>query len=255
VRFRIFQTSEEKIMTFNEQKFLENAQKIHLKPEEISIYSGIPDGEIRKRLDDFVDCGGNLRFSKALDEICENLVGRTMFKLLMAKMTLNDILKSRGKVRIMEQDNRSEGSKYCHKRFAVKINFDFYDDSGIGVPERQYYCLSARNEIERKLKSMVGSMFHEFCHCLHHISKTTKEFNTLCLEDSFLKKIWLDDEELRTVTCFDHDPICDHCFDCCRSILKGNPFRPRYAHNTGQVWHPPRNNISEIFYRSICICH
>jgi hypothetical protein len=40
---------------FNKAKFLENAQKIHVKPEEMPIYAAIPDAEIREKLDNFVD--------------------------------------------------------------------------------------------------------------------------------------------------------------------------------------------------------
>jgi hypothetical protein len=45
-----------------------------------------------------------------------------------------------------------------------------------------------------------------------------------------IQDAWRDDEELRTITCFNHDPICDHCFDLCRSILKKEKFFPRYSH-------------------------
>jgi hypothetical protein len=40
-------------------------------------YKSIPDSEVRKKLDEFIDYGKNPRFSKALDEICDNLVGQT----------------------------------------------------------------------------------------------------------------------------------------------------------------------------------
>jgi hypothetical protein len=222
-------------MKFNETKFLENVQKIHLKPEEILIYSGIPDAEVREKLNKFVDYGSNPRFSRALDEICENLVGRTMFKLLITKMISNDTLKDRGKMRIMEQDNKRKGSEYSHQQFAVKINFDFYDDNNIGKQERQYYCLNDCDEIETKLKSIAGSVFHEFCHGLHHVSGNhiSHKRNILCIEKTLFADVWGADEELRTITCFNQDPICDHCFDFCQSILKREVFRPRYGHDMG----------------------
>jgi hypothetical protein len=47
---------------------------------------------------------------------------------------------------------------------------------------------------------------------------------------SELKDVWYEDEELRTITCVDEDPVCDHCFDLCRSISRGEIFRPRYSH-------------------------
>jgi hypothetical protein len=63
--------------------------------------------------------------------------------------------------------------------------------------------------------------------------------NVLCMEDTPFKNIWGNDEELRTITCFNGDPICDHCFDLVQSIMKKEPFRPRYAHNKGYR----KNNI------------
>jgi hypothetical protein len=43
----------------------------------------------------------------------------------------------------------------------------------------------------------------------------------------------LEKVELRTICCVNHDPICDHCFDLVQSIIKNEPFCPRYAHNIG----------------------
>jgi hypothetical protein len=39
-----------KKFNLNEVKFLENVQKIHLNPGEFSIYSAIPDAEVRENL-------------------------------------------------------------------------------------------------------------------------------------------------------------------------------------------------------------
>ncbi|MDR2723667.1 MAG: hypothetical protein LBB25_00465, partial [Holosporaceae bacterium] len=73
-------------MIFNHEKFVNTVKQKHLKPEEIPTYESIPDSDVREKLDDFIDYGKNPRFSKALDEICENVVGRTMFKVLLTKM-------------------------------------------------------------------------------------------------------------------------------------------------------------------------
>jgi hypothetical protein len=224
-----------KNMIFDHLKFTNAVKSIHLKPNEILTYESIPDSEVRRRLDEFIDCGKNSRFSAALDEICKNLVGRTMFKVLMTKMEANGILRARSKIKIMEQDNKKKGSAYSETIFGVKINFDRYEPSGVGIPEKQYYCLDKAGKIQTKLKSLVGSLFHEFCHALHDISGThiSKEKNVLCLKDTPLWKVWGNDEELRSITCFNNDPICDHSFDLCQSILKGESFLPRYAHNIG----------------------
>jgi hypothetical protein len=180
---------------------------------------------VRKKLKDFIDYEKNPRFSKALDEICENVVGKTMFKVLMTKMMLQD-----KRMRICEHSNPEVGS--CYEDNIVYINLSFYEISGVGIPDRQYYYVDEENGIKMKPKSLAGSIFHEFCHGLHDISDTymKKENDTICLDETILGSIWTADEELCTVTCFNNDPICDHCFDFCQSILKKYTFYPRYTH-------------------------
>jgi hypothetical protein len=211
-------------MIFNHEKFVNATRKIHIKPEEIPTYESIPDSAVRKKLDEFIDYDKNPRFSAALDEICENIVGRTMFKVLMTKLSLQHKT-----MRICEHNDPKEGSRY--KDNAVYINLSFYEVSGVGVPSRQYYYIDEKHQISTKLKSLAGSIFHEFCHGLHHVSKTRKKSGIylLCVSEA-LQYVWGKDEELRTITCVDGDPICDHCFDFYQSILEKQPFRPRYSH-------------------------
>jgi hypothetical protein len=171
-------------MIFNEVKFLENVPRIHLESDEIPIYEAIVDAEVREKLNDFVGYDtnprfstANTRFSVALDEICANIVGRTMFKVLMTKMTSGNILKTNGKIRVLQCTE--DGSRYSpqSRDFAVKINSDFYELDGTGISDRRYYGITKNGKIRTKLKSMAGSMFHEFCHALHHISGTEKSHN------------------------------------------------------------------------------
>jgi hypothetical protein len=223
---------------FNEVKFLENVQKIHLKPKEMRIYSKNFDEEVRGKLKNFVQYDETRVIMRALDEICANIVGRIMFKVLMTKIEVNNILKNRGKLKILE--HVKDGSEYSHQKkdFAVKINLNFYEPSGVGKPERRYYYINKEGEIKTKPKSLAGSLFHEFCHALHDVSETriSSRKNVLCLDGTPFKDVWSTDEELRTITCFldsnsgCYDPICDHCFDQVQSIMKNESFRPRYSH-------------------------
>jgi hypothetical protein len=214
-------------MNFNESKFLENVQKIHLKSNEISIYRAIADTAVRMKLDEFVDYGKNPRFSAALDEICANIVGRTMFKLLMTKMSVH-----KQTMRILEHTVEKYGSYYSKN--TVYINLNRYEADGSGKTHRQYYGATEEGKIFPKLKSMAGSIFHEFCHALHHISRTNMErrIYEICISVE-LRKVWGEDEEFRTINCHKHDPICDHCFDLCQSILKKETSLPRCSHNIG----------------------
>jgi hypothetical protein len=223
-------------MQFNEVDFLKSAQKIHLKLEEIPIYETIPDAEVRKKLDEFIDYGKNPRFSKALDEICENIVGRTMFKVLMTKLQIE-------KKRMYIVPYEGNGSGY--DKFVVYVNLSFYEENGEGVPLRHYFYIDDKNEIKMKLKSLAGSIFHEFCHGLHDVSETEKAENIICRDETDFGQTWDHDEELRTITCFEHDPICDHCFDFCQSILKNEPFQPRYSHKGHNEVDEPSKKRSE----------
>jgi hypothetical protein len=161
------------------------------------------------------------RFSKVLDEICENLVGRTMFKILITKMILQHKT-----MHITHHDG--DGSYY--EKYVVYVNLSFYKKNGEGIPSRYYFYLDGKETINTKLKTLAGSIFHEFCHALHDVSETEKTKNIICQDKTDFGSLWGNDEELRTITCFDHDPICDHCFDFCQSILKNELFRPRYTH-------------------------
>jgi hypothetical protein len=211
-------------MIFNQLKFTNAAKSIHVKSEEISTYESIPDSEVRTKFSGFIKYGENPRFSKALDEICENIVGRTMFKILMTKLTTQHKTMC-----ICEHHDPKEGSYY--EESVVYVNLSFYKENGEGIPSRYYFYITDTGEIKLKLKSLVGSIFHEFCHGLHDISGTyLSEIKTICTTHK-IQDAWGDAEELRTITCFDHDPICDHCFDLCQSILKNELFCPRYTHS------------------------
>jgi hypothetical protein len=240
-----------KIRRFNEAKFLEDVQKIHLKPDELPIYSAISDTEVREKLKKFIIYEENPQLSAALDEICTNLIGRTMFKVLMTKMHANNTLEKKGKIKIIEQINEDEGSRYSSKLFAVKVNFNFYKENGEGLSSRKYFYIDEEGKIKTKLKSLAGSLFHEFCHGLHDVSKTKKSHNILCLEETDFSDAWGDDEELRTITCLAHDPICDHCFDLYQSILKKEDFLPRYSHGGHNGAGEPTKEDLKDFYNCI----
>jgi hypothetical protein len=214
-------------MKFNELKFFENARKKHLKPDEFPIYDAIPDAEVRKKLNESVDYGKNPRFSAALDEICANIVGRTMFKLLITKTSAH-----KQTMQILEHTVEKYGSYYSEN--VVYINLNRYEADGSGKTYKQYYGIIKKEEVQPKLKSLAGSMFHEFCHALHHISGTRMKHKiyNICASPE-LREVWGEDEEFRTINCHRGDPICDHCFDLVQSILKIKLFLPRCSHNIG----------------------
>jgi hypothetical protein len=120
------------------------------------------------------------------------------------------------------------GSRY--EEYRVYINLSLYEENGTGISSRKYLYIDEKGEIKTKLKSLTGSIFHEFCHGLHDVSGTDVfGIETICTMHKILGA-WSNDEELRTITCFNHDPLCDHCFDLCQSISKNEKFLPRYSH-------------------------
>ncbi|MDR1234398.1 MAG: hypothetical protein LBJ92_04645 [Holosporales bacterium] len=193
---------------FNRAVFLEDTNKTH------PIMSNIPD--IRSKIDEFIDYDKSL-FSKALDDICNNIVGNSMFTLLMMKLSPGKRLKiiNIGPEEAGKQPVDQTGSScFWH---GININLNVYDISGVGIPERQYYCIDEKGNITLKLKSLSGSIFHEFVHCLHY-AEDPIGCGADADENSLPKgNPWTSNEELRTISGYIdpgiYDPICDNCFD------------------------------------------
>jgi hypothetical protein len=224
---------------FNKTLFLNDVKNIHLKPDELSKFESILEKDVKKKLDEFIEYDKAL-FSKALDDVCNNFVGNTMFRLLIVKMPTGQKVKivnigprERNKA-LAEQD----GSSYDN--YVVEINPNVYDANGIGIPERQYYCVDERGQIVLKLKSVAGSIFHEFTHCLHHVSDL--ERYTICSNKASLpkKNPWGTKEERRTISGYVetdaytpmdvYDPICDNCFNFCDAMGSSTQYLPRAGH-------------------------
>jgi hypothetical protein len=218
-------------MNFNKELFLENTRNIHL----INTNT-IPDYEVREKLNTFVDYEGNPRISTALGEICTNVVGRTMFKILMSTLPPGQKIRitNIGPMEALNPLIKQNGSSYLN--YELEINLNLYDRFGIGVPERQYYCLD-KDDITIKRKSIAGSIFHEFTHCLHHV-EDRERYNSYV--EVKLSGLWSNKEELRTIagyvdadayvstdTC---DPICDNCY-----CLYGAPRIERYYPRLGHI--------------------
>jgi hypothetical protein len=191
----------------------------------------------------------------ALAEICNNIVGNAMFRRLITEISLyNEKLPPVAKKRMIkivnlgaEEETRDEGSRYSHTTYTVKVNLNMYDDDGTGIPGRKYYGLDDSGNITHKDKSLVGSLFHEFTHCLHHVENSElydlyrkSKLPTIPEDEKTLKNQlnkgnpWTNKEERRTISgCMDdevYDPICDQMFDYCQSVSKKVQFCPRYSH-------------------------
>jgi hypothetical protein len=117
---------------FNREAFLEDVKRVHPLTDEL------PDTYARRELDNFIDYD-KLLFSKALDDICNNVVGNTMFMLLMTKkppgMRLRIIDIGPEQARTGDPLIDQKGSScFWH---GININLNVYNSAGMGIPERQ----------------------------------------------------------------------------------------------------------------------
>ncbi|MDR1609749.1 MAG: hypothetical protein LBR78_02770 [Holosporales bacterium] len=219
-------------MSFNTTAFLEDAKRIHLKEGDT-----LPDIDVRRMLSAITLHGFTAddreRISKALDDICSNVVGNTMFGLLMTKLPPGLRLRI---IDIGPEQTRTEkppigqkGSSYSHEIHTVNINLNVYYRSGIGIPCRQYYCIDERGGITTKPKSISSSLFHEFTHFLHHIEdpvRYDRDRHSPDPED----ELWTSREECRTIAGYISpdifDPICDNCFHLYESVTEPIQYSP-----------------------------
>ncbi|MDR1435847.1 MAG: hypothetical protein LBI39_01400 [Puniceicoccales bacterium] len=214
---------------FNVEKFFRDAEALHLTFEEALAYSEAEDGDVRKRTDDFV--AYESEFEESIDRITSNVVGRTLFRLIVAKARMR-----RGGEKMRLVSYGGSVNRYELKEFAVKINLNMFDEDGIGVNERQYYYADKNGDIVPKRKTLDGTIFHEFCHALHDISRSGEiaDGNQLSGTNEILACSWGNDEELRTIAGCTlgqrYDPICDHCYELCICMDRNQTFFPRYSH-------------------------
>lgn len=223
---------------FREDLFFNDAEGLHLTFDDTWIYSSIEDADVRARLGEFVEY--EPLFSDVLDEICAGVVGRTLFRIIATKSAIRMGGK---KIGLFNYDGSA--SIYSRKDFAVATNRDMFDEHGNGISSQQYYYINDKGEIDTKGKTLAGALFHEFCHALHDIEKISEitDLGELHRSNTILGYTWDSAEELRTITgCVyggRYDPICEHCFDLCNSIVTRNPFHPRYSHKGYDVTTPP----------------
>ncbi|MDR2598174.1 MAG: hypothetical protein LBC25_00360 [Holosporales bacterium] len=227
---------------FNCEKFVRDTKDIHLTSSEVLIFDGLEHVDVRN----VIDLDGTYEYKvrsprkpkhffkniadnkvilrRALDVICNDIVGQTLLKLLTVKCGLS------GK-KIGLVNYSGDGSCYDETVKAGFVNLSLYQSDGSGIPERQYYSVNSSGEVVHKLKSLEQSIFHELVHGLHYISDGKYADTLLCQDGSVMEEIWSDDEELRTITGYmydqPYDPICDHVFDY---SLHGHSFCPRYGH-------------------------
>jgi hypothetical protein len=153
-----------------------------------------------------------------------------MFMLLVSKkdpceLKIINIGPREAKNRLIDQ----EGSSYYN--YDVQVNLNVYNRNGVGIPDRQYYCVHESGNVALKLKSLSASIFHEFTHCLHEV-ENWRRYGRDCLSST--SDLWTDEEERRTIAGYINpgvfDPICDNCFHLYDSIVNKKAYFPRIGH-------------------------
>jgi hypothetical protein len=198
---------------------MEQVKTVHLTDSKVlEQYENITD--IRKEIDTFIK--HEPVFNTYLDEICSNVVGNTMMKMLVANMK-----KTKKQIKLYNNYlSLVDSSFYSYGEQVISVKLCYYDKDGIGVPDRIYFGVDEKGTIVEKGKSLCRAIFHESVHALHESEDS--------VDKTKLENFWHDQEERRTIagyidgTVF--DPICENCFDMYDSLVKHIEFLPRIGH-------------------------
>jgi hypothetical protein len=221
---------------YNSKFFLRQAENLHLKnPIVLAQYKFITNA--RKELDTVMKYDS--KFSKYLDEICDNIVGNTMLKMLIANARAFNL-----STLYIEIDKKDQ---FLPSINTIQINPDLYRQDG--YYQDAFYGVDRQGALVKKKLTMSDAIFHELCHAFHTYSDVAK-FETDYLDVIYAgrqeeKYLWTnrksdnkfeDDEEMYTITgyywnsgrCF--DPISCNMFDICKHSSKPESITQRVFH-------------------------
>jgi hypothetical protein len=224
---------------FNSRLFTNQAETLHLKDPAVLIqYRSITDADVRMEVDRHIK--HESIFDLYLDEICNNPVGNTMLKLMIA----NAKAKSLPVVRIQIGPK----NQFLSNINTVHINPDLY---GADKYNKHIFCSVNREGmlVEKKL-TICDAIFHELCHAFHTCSgkeKFTSDYLDAVYPGREEKYLWTgkksdgkyeDDEEMYNITgcyldsgkCF--DPISCNMFDICMHSSDHESIVQRVFHTT-----------------------
>lgn len=223
---------------FNSKLFIEQAENMHLKDSKVlEQYKSITD--IRTEINSYIK--HNSVFDKYLDEICENTVGNTMLKLLVANVKAKPTAEQK-LINLVQVSGEAAQDQYVPSTHTVHINFDLYNERGIN---KHRLCGA---DMSKNLVSTTGTLseflFHELCHAFHDISgvlKPTSLDKSITLSHVYssisTKHLWSNDEEAYNITGRSHDgvslsfdPISCNMFDMWNSLKMEKSIVQRVFH-------------------------
>jgi hypothetical protein len=240
---------------FNTRLFIRQVTTLHLQDESIkTAYDKMNDIDILKHkihkhifYDDI--------FAPYIDEICNNLIGNTMLRLLIANMKAKRI--PRITITAGDEDISDGGD--------IIIDLSNYNQD-TGKAESPLCGIDSSDRIVEKYYTIEDTLFHEICHTFHWCSNR-QQSDCKLLDDTYPdmeeKFLWTydhskdprypeDDEELYNITgCYykesnltNHmgfDPINCNMYDIYKCFLNKQPIVQRVFHVNYEQYQDVKN--------------
>ena len=183
--------------------------------EELSIYTKICRDNIVDIMQEqhIIDCKNSMVID-ALDEISRNPIGEEMLSLLTTKILYARKFEESFPPIIFKDVSRKQCEDYfkVSKKGKVIINLSLMDYDDYGNHKNQKYKLVGLTEdmnFELKVFDLADTIFHELVHTIHFLENTDEMYDrsktldilTSCgFYSEFMKDLYCDDEEFRTIS-------------------------------------------------------
>jgi hypothetical protein len=214
---------------FNNNLFRSEVESLHLKDNSVlTQYNTIRD--VRGEINTYIR--HRTIFDTYLDNICNNIVGNTMMRLLIANVKVRGI--SGVKIEVGAGDDEFDPNSNT-----VFINPSKYDSVSGRSLVASCGIDRSRNPVE-KYRTIVDVLFHELCHAFHWNSgKLTSSNirNTSVISSIYgmhrSGALWKWDEEVYNITGYyfgGFDPISCNMYDICKYSSNPDSIVQRIFH-------------------------
>jgi hypothetical protein len=221
---------------FNSKLFVEQAENLYLKdPIILAHYRSITN--VKKEIDAYAK--HEAIFDMYLDEICENVVGNTMLKLMIANAKAQ-------KLPTLLKIETGPKNRFSPKKNTVYINPSLYGEDGYKIS--MFYGINRERGLTQKRLTMYDGLFHELCHAFHTCfgkRKSTADYLDAVYAGREEKYLWTykqsdrkceNDEEMYIITGYywdsgrSFDPISCNMFDICKHASDNKSIVQRMFH-------------------------
>jgi hypothetical protein len=221
---------------FNSKLFIGQSENLYLQdPIILAHYRSITN--VKKEIDAYAKC--KPVFDKYLDGICENIVGNTMLKLMIANA------KAKNLPTLLKIEDGYK-NQFSPKKNTVYINPNLYEEDGYKIS--MFYGINREMGLTQKRLTMYDGLFHELCHAFHTCfgkRKSTADYLGAVYAGREEKYLWTykqsdrkceNDEEMYTITGYYWDsgrcldPISCNMFDICKHAANPESIVQRMFH-------------------------